>query len=150
MRYLSFILIPLLIGGAIYSLLYTPHKSWKSWTIQSLVNAVYAFGFLFMLPQLFVNYRLKVVYLIHWAMILLIEYKGNQIDLTSSLFDCAKLSLISRLQYLSLSLFSHKMKVIMSKIHTFCVTVRIIWPSSHIYLDNLWHILPSSHIYITG
>ena len=73
MRYLSFILIPLLIGGAIYSLLYTPHKSWKSWTIQSLVNAVYAFGFLFMLPQLFVNYRLKVLYLIHWVMILLIE-----------------------------------------------------------------------------
>ena len=60
MRYLSYILIPLLLGGAIYSLLYTPHKSWKSWTIQSLVNAVYAFGFLFMLPQLFVNYRLKV------------------------------------------------------------------------------------------
>merc|ERR1711894_531177 len=63
MRYLSYILLPLLVGGAIYSLLYTPHKSWKSWTIQSLVNAVYAFGFLFMLPQLFVNYRLKVGYL---------------------------------------------------------------------------------------
>ena len=61
MRYLSYILLPLLVGGAIYSLLYTPHKSWKSWTIQSLVNAVYAFGFLFMLPQLFVNYRLKVM-----------------------------------------------------------------------------------------
>jgi len=66
MRYLSFILIPLLIGGAIYSLLYTPHKSWKSWTIQSLVNAVYAFGFLFMLPQLFVNYRLKSVAHLPW------------------------------------------------------------------------------------
>lgn len=63
MRYLSYILVPLLLGGAVYSLLYTPHKSWKSWTIQSLVNAVYAFGFLFMLPQLFVNYRLKVGYL---------------------------------------------------------------------------------------
>ena len=60
MQYLSYILIPLLILGAVYSLLYTPHKSWTSWTIQSLVNGVYAFGFLFMLPQLFVNYRLKV------------------------------------------------------------------------------------------
>jgi len=66
MRYLSYILFPLLTGGAIYSLLYTPHKSWKSWTIQSLVNAVYAFGFLFMLPQLFVNYRLKSVAHLPW------------------------------------------------------------------------------------
>ena len=63
MRYLSYVLAPLLLGGAVYSLLYTPHKSWRSWTIQSLVNAVYAFGFLFMLPQLFVNYRLKVIFI---------------------------------------------------------------------------------------
>jgi hypothetical protein len=49
-----------------YHILYTPHKSWKSWTIQSLVNAVYAFGFLFMLPQLFVNYRLKSVAHLPW------------------------------------------------------------------------------------
>lgn len=66
MRYLSYVLIPLLSGGAVYSLLYTPHKSWKSWTIQTLVNAVYAFGFLFMLPQLFVNYRLKSVAHLPW------------------------------------------------------------------------------------
>ena len=57
MKYLSYILYPLCVGGAVYSLLYTPHKSWWSWTISSLVNGVYAFGFLFMLPQLFVNYR---------------------------------------------------------------------------------------------
>ena len=57
MKYLSYVLYPLLAGGAVYSLLYTPHKSWYSWTIQSAVNAVYAFGFLFMLPQLFVNYK---------------------------------------------------------------------------------------------
>lgn len=40
--------------------------SWYSWTIHSLVNAVYAFGFLFMLPQLFVNYRLKSVAALPW------------------------------------------------------------------------------------
>merc|ERR1712029_6032 len=66
MRYLSYVLYPLLTGGAIYSLIYTPHKSWYSWTIQSAVNAVYAFGFLFMLPQLFVNYRLKSVAHLPW------------------------------------------------------------------------------------
>jgi hypothetical protein len=64
--YLSFVLIPLVIGGAIYSLIYVPHKSIYSWIIQSLVNGVYAFGFLFMMPQLFVNYKLKSVAHLPW------------------------------------------------------------------------------------
>merc|ERR1712032_386533 len=54
------------LGGAIYSLVYTPHKSWYSWTIQTTVNGVYAFGFLFMLPQLFLNYKLKSVAHLPW------------------------------------------------------------------------------------
>jgi len=66
MTYLSYLLYPLCAGGAIYSLLYTPHKSWYSWCIQSVVNGVYAFGFLFMLPQLFVNYKLKSVAHLPW------------------------------------------------------------------------------------
>lgn len=66
MRYLSYLLYPIVIGGAIYSLLYQPHKSWYSWSISSLVNGVYAFGFLFMLPQLFVNYKLKSVAYLPW------------------------------------------------------------------------------------
>lgn len=66
MRYLSFVLYPLCFAGAIYSLIYQPHKSWYSWTINSLVNGVYVFGFLFMLPQLFVNYRLKSVAALPW------------------------------------------------------------------------------------
>lgn len=66
MKYLSYILYPLCLGGAVYSLLYTPHKSWWSWTISSMVNGVYAFGFLFMLPQLFVNYKLKSVAHLPW------------------------------------------------------------------------------------
>merc|ERR1719245_2854949 len=66
MKYLSWILYPLCIGGAVYSLLYTPHKSWYSWTIQTTVNGVYAFGFLFMLPQLFLNYKLKSVAHLPW------------------------------------------------------------------------------------
>ncbi|XP_063977434.1 lipid scramblase CLPTM1L [Diachasmimorpha longicaudata] len=66
MRYLSYLLYPLVLCGAVYSLLYQPHKSWYSWTINSLVNGVYAFGFLFMLPQLFVNYKLKSVAHLPW------------------------------------------------------------------------------------
>lgn len=66
MQYLSYVLYPLCIGGAFYSLLYLPHKSWYSWTISSMANGVYAFGFLFMLPQLFINYKLKSVAALPW------------------------------------------------------------------------------------
>lgn len=66
MKYLAYLLTPLCIGGAFYSLAYVPHKSWYSWGIQCAANGVYAFGFLFMLPQLFVNYRLKSVAHLPW------------------------------------------------------------------------------------
>lgn len=66
MKYLSYVLYPLCAAGAIYSLIYTPHKSWYSWCIQSLVNGVYAFGFIFMLPQLFINYKMKSVAHLPW------------------------------------------------------------------------------------
>ncbi len=67
MKYLSlYVLTPLVIGGAIYSILYTEHKSWYSFFIQSAANGVYAFGFLFMLPQLFINYKLKSVAHLPW------------------------------------------------------------------------------------
>ena len=42
------------------------YYSWYSWIIHSLVNGVYAFGFLFMLPQLFINYKLKSVAHLPW------------------------------------------------------------------------------------
>ncbi|KAJ8735387.1 hypothetical protein PYW07_007007 [Mythimna separata] len=66
MKYLSMLLYPLCFAGAIYSLVYEPHKSWYSWALHSIVNGVYAFGFLFMLPQLFVNYRLRSVAALPW------------------------------------------------------------------------------------
>uniref|UniRef100_A0A183EJ73 Lipid scramblase CLPTM1L n=1 Tax=Gongylonema pulchrum TaxID=637853 RepID=A0A183EJ73_9BILA len=49
-----------------FSLAYVPQKSWYSWAIHCMANGVYAFGFLFMLPQLFVNYRMKSVAHLPW------------------------------------------------------------------------------------
>jgi hypothetical protein len=59
-RYLYIIAVPLLGAYAVYSLLYNTHKSWYSYIIETLVGSVYAYGFLMMVPSLYINYRLKV------------------------------------------------------------------------------------------
>ncbi|KAI6228637.1 hypothetical protein M3Y99_01204300 [Aphelenchoides fujianensis] len=53
-------------GMQYLTLIYVPQRSWTSWVIKCLANCVYAFGFLFMLPQLFLNYRLKSVAHLPW------------------------------------------------------------------------------------
>ena len=60
-RYLYIIAVPLLLAYAIYSLVYETHKSWYSFVIETLVGSVYAYGFLMMVPSLYINYRLKSV-----------------------------------------------------------------------------------------
>ncbi|EXJ83704.1 hypothetical protein A1O1_07328 [Capronia coronata CBS 617.96] len=60
-RYLYIIAVPLLLAYAAYSLVYEPHKSWYSFVIETLVGSVYAYGFLMMVPSLYINYRLKSV-----------------------------------------------------------------------------------------
>ena len=59
-KYLYMVAIPLLGAYAVYSLLYESHKSWYSFVITTLVGSVYAYGFLMMVPSLYINYRLKV------------------------------------------------------------------------------------------
>ena len=66
MRYLSYALYPLVGGYAIYSLIYNTHRSWYSWVLNSLVGAVYTFGFILMCPQLYLNYKLKSVAHLPW------------------------------------------------------------------------------------
>ncbi|OAA68777.1 clptm1 domain containing protein [Niveomyces insectorum RCEF 264] len=53
--------VPLLLAYAAYSLVYETHKSWYSFVITTLVGSVYAYGFLMMVPSLYINYRLKSV-----------------------------------------------------------------------------------------
>lgn len=67
-RYLYLVAIPLLGAYAVYSLMYDSHKSWYSFIITTLVGSVYAYGFLMMVPSLYINYRLKVcLFLLHAA-----------------------------------------------------------------------------------
>jgi hypothetical protein len=60
-KYLYIVAVPLLLAYAAYSLVYETHKSWYSFIITTLVGSVYAYGFLMMVPSLYINYRLKSV-----------------------------------------------------------------------------------------
>lgn len=60
-KYLYIVAVPLLLAYAVYSVMYETHKSWYSFVITTLVGSVYAYGFLMMVPSLYINYRLKSV-----------------------------------------------------------------------------------------
>lgn len=60
-KYMYMAGVPLLVAYAAYSLAYESHKSWYSYVITTLVGSVYAYGFLLMVPSLYINYRLKSV-----------------------------------------------------------------------------------------
>jgi len=60
-KYVYIVAVPLLLAYAGYSLYYESHKSWYSFVIATLVGSVYAYGFLMMVPSLYINYRLKSV-----------------------------------------------------------------------------------------
>lgn len=65
-RYLGKACVPLGVGYAVYSLVYEQHKSVYSWVLGTAVGFVYAFGFITMTPQLFINYKLKSVAHMPW------------------------------------------------------------------------------------
>ncbi|XP_067010073.2 putative lipid scramblase CLPTM1 [Anabrus simplex] len=68
-RYLSWALYPLLIGYAVYSLLYQEHRGWYSFVLNMLYGFLLTFGFIMMTPQLFINYKLKSVAHLPWRML---------------------------------------------------------------------------------
>jgi hypothetical protein len=69
MKYLSYVLYPLVVGYAAYSLYYDSHKSWYSFILSVLTGCVYTFGFIMMCPQLYINYKLKSVAHLPWRML---------------------------------------------------------------------------------
>jgi hypothetical protein len=60
-KYMYMVAVPLVLAYAVYSLMYDTHKSWYSFIITTLVGSVYAYGFLMMVPALYINYRLQSV-----------------------------------------------------------------------------------------
>jgi len=65
-KYFQYLMWPLLVGYIIYSLIYEEYKGWYSFIISTLVGFVYMFGFLALVPQLFINYKLKSVEHMPW------------------------------------------------------------------------------------
>lgn len=68
--HMMYVLAPLLVGYAGYSLLFKEHASWYGWALGSLTGAVYAFGFIMMTPQLVINYQLKSVAHLQWRFLI--------------------------------------------------------------------------------
>jgi len=66
MRFLGYLLYPVVACFGLYSLVYHAHRGWWSWFISTLANGVYMFGFIAMCPQLYVNYRLESVAHLPW------------------------------------------------------------------------------------
>lgn len=66
MRYLVYIMIPVLIGYSVYSAVFNSHKSWYSFFINVQVQFIYFFGFVMMTPQIFINYKMKSVGQLPW------------------------------------------------------------------------------------
>lgn len=60
-KYMYMAAVPLILAYAVYSLMYKTHKSWYSFVIETLVGSVYAYGFLMLVPSIYINYRLKSV-----------------------------------------------------------------------------------------
>ncbi|SCV72252.1 BQ2448_4946 [Microbotryum intermedium] len=60
-RIVGYATVPCLIAYTFYSLYYNEHKGWYSFCITTAVSFVYAFGFVQLVPQLIINYKLKSV-----------------------------------------------------------------------------------------
>ena len=66
-KYLSMAVFPLILGYAVYSYTHMPHnQSTYSFALHTAVGFVYAFGFIMMTPQLYVNWKLKSVAHMPW------------------------------------------------------------------------------------
>ena len=69
-RRLGVLMAPVLIWYTFYSLLHYEYNGWYSWLVSSASSGVYAFGFIMMTPQLFLNYKMKSVAHLPWQVLI--------------------------------------------------------------------------------
>ncbi|EAN77672.1 hypothetical protein, conserved [Trypanosoma brucei brucei TREU927] len=65
-RYLMYLLTPVLACYTVYSALFNTHRGWYSFFIGTQVRFIYIFGFAMMTPQIFINYKMKSVAQLPW------------------------------------------------------------------------------------
>ena len=65
----KYLMFPLVLGYTCHTLINEEHSGWYSWFITSASSAVYGLGFVFMTPQLFMNYKLKSVAHLPWKVL---------------------------------------------------------------------------------
>jgi len=70
MFYMKCVLYPCAAFWGVRNLYYEEYKSWWSWLISSLADFAYAFQFIEMWPQIFMNYKLKSVAHMPWRVLL--------------------------------------------------------------------------------
>ncbi|KAI6176510.1 Cleft lip and palate transmembrane protein 1 [Aphelenchoides bicaudatus] len=68
-KYLSWLMFPLLVCYAIYSLMYDEQRGWYSFILSTAYGFLLTTGFIMMTPQLFINYKLKSVAHLPWRML---------------------------------------------------------------------------------
>jgi len=93
-RYVSYVAIPALAAYTVYSLIYETHRGWYSFVISTLTSFVYMFGFVQLVPQLIINYKLKSV--AHMPMKAMI-YKSLSTVVDDFFAFCIKMPILHRL-----------------------------------------------------
>ena len=65
-RFMSMILMPILLGYSGYSFYYRGNLSLYSFLLKTLVSVIYAIGFINMTPQIYINYKFQSVERMPW------------------------------------------------------------------------------------
>ncbi|ORM39478.1 Cleft lip and palate transmembrane protein 1 [Babesia sp. Xinjiang] len=86
-KYMSMVMLPCVMGYAVYSLFYEKHKSWYSYIIAVAAGSVYTFGFIMMTPQIYINYKLKSVDHLPWRALIYKSLNTFVDDVASFLID---------------------------------------------------------------
>lgn len=95
LRWLTFASVPLLLGYSAYTwYTATAHRSLYASVLSTLVGFVYAFGFIMMTPQLFINYKLKSVAHLPWRVFI---YKALNTFIDDLFAFIIKMPLLHRL-----------------------------------------------------